>query len=859
MALKAKKRITPGRLLVLLAALLLFSCASGVFFLSNKIGREIRSSSENSLREILSIITQHTDQMFLRDEQALLRWANVFEKMDPEDISPSLQLIEKDDQIAALAFIPAGEELGITNSGESFDPAEFEFSGGRFVSQAEMSAPYMGSVGAWCYCLKTELSQEGRPLGILYGEFIYDNFRDMIPQEFYSNDGVIYMMDAESGRFVVHPNNLAGTKGGNRNLSFFLEHNEVTDAGMLEEINDGIAHGDRMMIRLTLVGRPAYMYFWPTEEGRHYLVGFVPEDSISRLSDSVTLTIVFMIALVGALLLVLAVAYVVYYRYNKRIEAERAREQERHMIEVKQALELAQSANRSKSVFLSNMSHDIRTPMNAIIGFSTLLMRDAGDPRKVREYTRKVSASSQHLLSLINDVLDMSKIESGKMVLNIGPFELFHVAAAVDTVIRPQAADKGQTLEVLVEGLGHESLLGDETRLNQILINLLSNAVKYTQEGGHIQFILRGAGHTKRSQDIEILVRDNGYGMTPEYCEHIFEAFTRAENSTTNKVQGTGLGMAITKGTVDLMGGAIQVESEYGKGSTFTVRLSLAAPEHKEPDPFWQERGFRRVLAAGGPGLCGDIRRLMGDTGVKVDTSAPRDALSIARKAREQGEGFDAFLLDWEEKESPQAAASLKKDFPQAPILALAPASWAGQTEDENISAFLQGPFFALHLKERLLDLCRDQELPEETVPDLLNGCHFLAAEDNELNAEILIELLKMQGADCHVVENGQLAVEAFEGSQPGQYDAILMDVRMPVMGGYEAARRIRALSRPDAGTIPIVAMTANAFTEDVADAMAAGMNAHVPKPVDTGLLNRTLAEITQKTPTCISEGEETP
>ncbi len=849
--MKAKaKRMTPGRLFVLLAGVLLFASAVGVFSLSMRIYQAIRSSSENSLREMLFVITQHTDQMFLRDDQALSRWANVFAKMDTEEICAALQLIEKDDQIASLAFVPDGESRGITNSGGAFDPAQYDFSNGRRVSGADMSEPYMGSVGAWCYCLKTEIDGGGGPLGTLYGEFIYDNFRSMIPQEFYANEGVIYLMDAESGRFVVHPNNLAGTKGGNRNLRIFLEHNQVSDSSMLAQIYEGIAQGDRMMIRLTLVGRPSYMYFWPTEEGRHYLVGFVPEDSITSLSDSVAMTIAFMVALLAALFLVLTTAYVSYHHYRRKIEAERAQEQEEHMRQVSQALELVQSANRSKSIFLSNMSHDIRTPMNAIIGFSALLMRDADNPQKVREYTRKVSASSQHLLSLINDVLDMSKIESGKMVLNVSRFDLAAVVTAVDTVIRPQAAAKRQTLEVSVSGLRHETLLGDETRINQILINLLSNAVKYTQEGGHIDFIIQGFQASEPFQGLQITVRDNGYGMTPEYCEHIFDAFSRAENSTTNKVQGTGLGMAITKSTVELMGGVIHVDSEYGKGSTFTVRLELGIPEEAADASFWETHGVRRMLVLDDDAESrGNIRSLMESTGVQVDDGLAEDISSLVRRAREDGGDYDVILLGWRDGGA-ETARLLRQAFPETPILALTAASWVDVAEEAGqagVNAFLQRPFFVANLKVQLAELRQGGVPAGAAVPDLLEGCRFLAAEDNELNAEILRELLEMQGASCDIVENGKLAVEAFQAAEPGKYAAILMDVQMPVMGGYEAARTIRALDRPDAAVIPIVAMTANAFTEDVADAMEAGMNAHVAKPVDTEILNRTLAEITRE------------
>ncbi len=847
--MKAKaKKMTPARLLILLAGILLFASAIGVFSLSKQINQKVRSSSENSLREMLFVITQHTDQMFLRDDQALMRWANVFANMDTDQIRSSLQFIEKDAQIAALAFVPSGEAQGITNSGQPFNPAPYDFSKGRSVGETDMSEPYMGSVGAWCYCLRTEITSVNGPLGTLYGEFIYDNFRNMLPQEFYSNEGVIYLMDAESGRFVVHPNNLAGTKGGNRNLKFFLEYNQVGDVS--EQIYEGVALGDRMMIRLTLVGRPSYMYFWPTEEGRHYLVGYVPEDSITSLSDSVTMTVIFMIVLLIVMFLILTSAYVIYHRYCRKIEFERAQEQEEHMRQVSQALELAQSANRSKSIFLSNMSHDIRTPMNAIIGFSTLLMRDADNPQKVREYTRKVSSSSQHLLSLINDVLDMSKIESGKMVLNVSQFDLAAVVAAVDTVIRPQAVAKKQTLEISVSGLRHETLLGDETRINQILINLLSNAVKYTQEGGHIDFIIQGFPASEQFQGLQIVVRDNGYGMTPEFCKHIFDAFSRAENSTTNKVQGTGLGMAITKSTVELMGGVIHVDSEFGKGSTFTVRLELRIPEEAADASFWEAHGIRRMLVLDDDAESrSNIQCLMQDTGVQVDDAAPADLLSPAEQTQKSEQVYDVILLGWRDEDSVENAASLRRRYPETPILALTASSWidiAGDAGKAGINSFLQRPFFMTNLKIQLTDLQNSSIPAEDAVPDLLEGCHFLAAEDNELNAEILCELLEMQGATCKIVENGKLAVEAFAAAEPGTYNAILMDVQMPVMGGYEASRMIRSLDRPDAASIPIVAMTANAFTDDVADALEAGMQAHVAKPVDTEVLNRTLAEITR-------------
>ena len=508
---------------------------------------------------------------------------------------------------------------------------------------------------------------------------------------------------------------------------------------------------------------------------------------------------------------------------------------------------------RSGSAFLSNMSHDIRTPMNAIIGFSALLMRDADNPGKVREYTRKVIASSQHLLSLINDVLDISKIESGKMVLNISEFELADMITAVDTVIRPQTNAKDQAFDVYVKGLLHEQFIGDETRINQVLINLLSNAVKYTQEGGRIRLKVVGEQPASRKfQNLTISVEDNGYGMTPEYCEKIFDAFTRADNNTTRKVQGTGLGMAITKNIVEMMGGTIEVHSELGKGSIFTVRICLRIPDKNSDAKFWEQYGISNILVVDdAQEVCENIKNLMADTGVHIDYAlSGEQAVDRIRQAA-GSRIYDVILIDWKmpQMDGLETARNIRRLISSdIPILVLTAYEWA-QIEEEavraGINAFLPKPFFVANFRECLKQLRKADEKggrQEEDVPPLA-GRQFLVAEDIELNAEILSEILAMQDAACKVVENGQLAVEEFARSKQGRYDAILMDVQMPVMNGYDATRKIRSLNRQDAQQIPIIAMTANAFTEDVKEALEAGMNAHVAKPVDPQQLSTTLSE----------------
>ena len=499
------------------------------------------------------------------------------------------------------------------------------------------------------------------------------------------------------------------------------------------------------------------------------------------------------------------------------------------------------------------MSHDIRTPMNAVLGFATLLERDAENPAKVREYTKKIMASGQHLLSLINDILDVSKIESGKVVLNLEKFALNDVVSSVDAIIQPMARARQQEFHLEVTGVRHEYLVGDETRINQILINLLANAVKYTPERGHIWFRIIGLKQrSSQYEHIRIEVEDDGYGMTPEYLKTIFDAFTRAENSTTNKVQGTGLGMAITKSIVELMGGTIEVFSEVDRGTLFRVDLELRIQEEQADQQFWTQRGVFRILVVDGdPESRENIRTLMEETGLQLKTAADsREAGDLLRS----GGDCQLALLDWETCGLP-AARELREVLPAGvPILLLAEfgAENTAQALEIPRTGLLTKPFFASALREKAEELWAEPgkaDASEAGEDGGLEGIRFLAAEDNEINAEILAELLEIEGASCEIVQNGRLAVERFRRAEAGEFDAILMDVQMPVMNGHEAARAIRALEREDAKRIPIIAMTANALAEDEKAALDAGMDAHVPKPLDMELLKKVIRQ-------CIREEE---
>ena len=525
--------------------------------------------------------------------------------------------------------------------------------------------------------------------------------------------------------------------------------------------------------------------------------------------------------------------------------------QEQHNEQLKDALQIAQDANAAKTTFLSNMSHDIRTPMNAVMGFATLLNREPDDPVRVREYSRKINAASNHLLGLINDILDISKIESGKIALNQTVFSINELIESINVVIRPQAGAKGQELKITMGKMEHELYVGDKVRLNQILINLLSNSVKYTQLNGHIRFDIIDEGQSSAAvENIRFVVSDDGYGISEEFQKIIFDPFTRAENTLVNKEVGTGLGLAITKNIIDLMGGTVTLESKVGEGSTFTVDLPLRIPHEEQDDAFWEKHGIRRILLADDDrDVIDNIKRMMEGTGVEFDAAQDgKVALELVQKEYAEGRSYDAIILDWQmpNLNGMDAAKEIRKIIPiDTPVLFLTSYDWSSietQALEIEVDGFLAKPFTVVNLMEKLIDVERfKSSITRPEIPVELNGLHFLAAEDNTLNAEIVEALLEQEGATCDIAENGQIAVEKFTHAPAGTYDAILMDVMMPVLNGYDATRLIRQSGHPEAMTIPIIAMTANAFVRDVQDALDAGMNAHMAKPINLEMLKNTL------------------
>jgi len=524
-------------------------------------------------------------------------------------------------------------------------------------------------------------------------------------------------------------------------------------------------------------------------------------------------------------------------------------------IALKQAYEMAEQANQAKSDFLSRMSHDIRTPMNAIIGMTAIAKAHIADPDRVNDCLQKINISSTHLLSLINEVLDMSKIESGKMDLAEEPFSLPDLIDNLSLMIRPQIAAKHHQYNIRLNSMTHEKVIGDNLRLQQVFVNLMSNAVKYTPEGGRIDLIITEKPCRQRQFGcFEFIFQDNGIGMSKEFVQRIYEPFSRAEDTRVNKIQGTGLGMAIANNLVHMMNGSIKVESELGKGSKFIVTVFLRLQESEDAG-LEELNGLRVLVADGDPALCAAACGILQTLGMESESVLTgREAVERAVRREREGRGFFAVILDWNLPDLAgtepirQIRDRLKGKLPLIIVSAYDWSELEPEARSAGADAFISKPLFKSRFIQLFHSLLSDKEAGEaEKVPVLkvgegaFLGRRILLVEDNALNTEIATEILSMTEVEIEHAENGKQAVEMFRAAPPGHYDLIFMDIQMPVMDGYEATRAIRALDHPAAETVPIIAMTANAFTEDVEAALKSGMNGHIAKPLDFDQLTKIL------------------
>ena len=742
---KRKKMIVPLFFLILIFLNLIF-----VKFLLNRMNSYIAENGKSSMGAVVEQIQQtydlqvngyysrlHMLEDFLTQEGVrsieLDRNKKFFEAWQKESESTLIFLQEN-----GKAITTDGTKLRVDMPSKLLLDLRNGYNIGKLVSldyNQKKKDGYLVAIPCQEYTINGETYTA---IGTLYDHSKLDS---MLSVKSYNGNAYLFMLDNDGN--ITYTNQ----KEDKFFRNYFLLKHLKGDQAITEEEADSLQKkldGREQGVELLGSDKPYYLGYCPIENNNTMLICIVEKSVVDNVLRDYQKTIVFETILMAGFILLLFAG--LFYSISRRSLAEQKAEYEKRNNEIQtqamkemeesnkklkkakdittEALQTAENANKAKTDFLSNMSHDIRTPMNAIIGMTSLIRHDAGNKAKVIEYADKIDISSQHLLGIINDVLDMSKIEAGKTVFKYTDFSILDFITELNTIFHSQIDEKNQTLTIIKENIRHEWVNGDQVHLMQIFSNLVSNAVKYTQEGGKIQFLVEEC-ETKSSvyAKYRFLVSDNGMGMSADFKDTIFDAFTRAESSMTNKIQGTGLGMAITKNLVEAMGGTIDVESELGQGSCFEVLIDLRIAE-------------------------------------------------------------DRFVSSAEQAEK------------------------------------------------------------DEPAGNVLKGMRFLCAEDNELNAEILMELLKIEGAECTICENGKRVLEAFEQSAPGDYDMILMDVQMPVMNGYEATKAIRRSSHELAMTIPIIAMTANAFSEDIQHSLAAGMNAHVSKPIEMKVLEKTIRSI---------------
>jgi len=654
------------------------------------------------------------------------------------------------------------------------------------------------------------------------------------------DDTLIYShVIRRNGSFVIRSSDAYRDNYFDRVRAIYEEVDGKTPEEYIAELEEAMRAGDDYSAMVQMNGERLHMYCSALPNSVWYLVTLMPYGALNRSVESLGTRSLFA-ALSGCLLILLGLLAM----FLKYFDMNRAQ-----MKELEKARQAAEDASRSKSEFLSNMSHDIRTPMNAIVGMTAIAAAHIDDKQQVSSCLKKITLSSKHLLGLINDVLDMSKIESGKMTLNMELISLREVMDSIVNIVQPQVKAKHQQFNISIYHIMSENVLCDSVRLNQVLLNLLSNAIKFTPEGGAIDVILHEEASPKGEDyvRIRIHIKDTGIGMSPEFQAHIFESFSREDNKRVHKTEGTGLGMAITKHIVDAMGGEIKVSSQRGAGTEFQVVLDLERAEEQAEDMILPD--WTMLVVDDDRQLCESTVDSLSSIGIRADWVL--DGESAVRTVVQQHNrhaDYHVILLDWKlpDMDGIQTAQELRRQLGNdVPILLMSAYDWTEIEEEARaagINGFLMKPLFRSTLYYGLKPYAGSTEVqsPKEEPWKGFSNKRVLVAEDNELNWEIASELLKELGLELEWAENGQICVDMFQRSAPGYYDAILMDIRMPAMNGYEATDAIRAMDRPDA-SLPIIAMTADAYSEDIQRCLAHGMNAHTAKPIDLKDITRVL------------------
>ena len=645
----------------------------------------------------------------------------------------------------------------------------------------------------------------------------------------------------KDGGFVVRSGEAFRDNYFDRLLETISSDSEKSPEEYVDEIQTAMEENGEYSALVISDDTHRHIYCAPLSNSDWYLVSVMPygvlDDAIMHLSDERQKK---MLTAGSIILAALLLIFIFYYRMSQQ-----------QLVELDKAEKAATSANKAKSEFLSSMSHDIRTPMNGIVGMTAIAIANIQDTARVQDCLKKISLSSRHLLGLINDVLDMSKIESGKLSLNIDILSLRDVMENIVNIIQPQIKERRQHFDIFIENIESEEVCCDGVRLNQVLVNLLSNAIKFTPEEGTINVYLYQEASPAGDSYVRchFRVKDNGIGMSPEFQRKIFETFSREDNKV-QKIEGTGLGMAITKFIVGMMGGTIEVESEQGKGSEFHVTIDLERATIQDTDillPPW-----RLLVVDNNEDLCRSAASVLKGIGVQAEwVLNGREALQKIEENHRKNADYEIILLDWKmpDMNGLETTRGIRKIVgDDLPILIISAYDWSDIEEEARAAGaqgFISKPLFKsnlyLGLSRYVEGMLEDDEQETNAEKELdFGGLRILLAEDNDLNWEIAEDILTDVGFEVEWAENGQICVDKFKQSEPGYYDAVLMDIRMPVMNGYDAAKAIRALDRPDA-RLPIIAMTADAFSEDIQRCLECGMNEHVAKPIDIDKLMKLL------------------
>ena len=719
------------------------------------------------------------------------------------------------------------------------------------------------------------LSVGAEKMEYLFVYYKLDSYLGLLKMESFGGNGRIRIIDSR-GTTLLHSDNLPDSE--NRYLFFgtfknaeFLRHDIVKDSDSFREYVLS-EKSDAIHVKLNS-GEDEIISFARIPDTDWHIVISIDQSLVmgTRLLSVEKIGRTSMLAVMLIVLFALLAIFVVVYQSQRQTEAQNKEleklneqlrvnntslEEARHLAE--QSFLVAEEANKAKSTFLSNMSHDIRTPMNAIIGFTTLAASNIDNQEKVKDYLSKILSSSNHLLSLINDVLDMSRIESGKIYLEEQEANLSDILHDIKTIITGQIHAKQLELYMDVMDVTDEDVYCDKTRLNQVLLNLLSNAIKFTPAGGTVSVRVAQLPNAPEGSGLyEIRVKDTGIGMSQQFAKRIFEPFERERTSTVSKIQGTGLGMAISKNIIDMMGGTIEVHTEQDKGTEFVIRVALRLqPERRSAEKIKELEGLKALVVDDDFNTCDSVTKMLVQVGMRSEwTLFGKEAILRARQSIELGDAFHAYIIDWRlpDMNGIEVTRQIRALGDETPIIILTAYDWSdieAEAKAAGVTAFCSKPMFMSDLRETLLAALGQQKAESGSILPHVNDAfrfkekRLLLVEDNELNREIALEILGEYGFQIDSAENGVQAVEKVTASKPGDYDLVLMDIQMPLMDGYEATRRIRALENPALAGIPILAMTANAFDEDRKAAMDCGMNGFLSKPIQIEELIHTLQSV---------------